>query len=144
MTAPCPPPSVGTAGWRRDVWFLAAGVFLTIVSFSMVLPFLPLYLKEMGVTRGVETWAGLIYGASFLSGGLMAPVWGSLGDRFGQKAMVLRSGVAIALVKRGMARKRFMEPDGTGWEFEFVLLVAALTLAVAGAGQVALDPMIGL
>ncbi len=52
--------------------------------------------------------------------------------------------VAIALVKRGMARKRFMEPDGTGWEFEFVLLVAALALAVAGAGRIALDPTVGL
>lgn len=77
--------------------------FLTMVSFSMVLPFLPLYLKEMGTVRNVEVWAGLIYGASFLVGSLMAPVWGALGDRFGQKAMILRSGVSITGVTALMA-----------------------------------------
>lgn len=51
---------------------------------------------------------------------------------------------AILLVKRGMAKKRFMEPDGTGWEFEFALLAAALALVFTGAGRVALDQMIGL
>ncbi|MDR7487790.1 MAG: DoxX family protein [Armatimonadota bacterium] len=52
--------------------------------------------------------------------------------------------VAITLVKRGMAKKRFMEADGTGWELEFALLVAALALVLAGAGRIALDPMVGL
>lgn len=46
--------------------------------------------------------------------------------------------VAILLVKRGMAKKRFMEPDGTGWEFEFALLVAALALLFTGPGAIAL------
>lgn len=89
--------------WRKNVYILAAADFLTMVSFSMVLPFLPLYLKEMGGVRQVEVWAGLIYGASFLTGSLMAPVWGALGDRFGQKAMVLRSGVSITGVTALMA-----------------------------------------
>lgn len=69
----------------------------------MVLPFLPLYLQEMGVRSGLETWAGLIFGASFLSGGMMAPVWGGIGDRYGRKAMVLRSGISIATVNVLMA-----------------------------------------
>lgn len=97
------PPTPAAPPWRRNLRILAATVFLTMVSFSMVLPFLPLYLKEMGVTRGIETWSGLIYGASFLSGGIMAPVWGVLGDRFGQKAMLLRAGASIAAVNALMA-----------------------------------------
>lgn len=52
--------------------------------------------------------------------------------------------VAIVLVKRGMAKARFMEPNGTGWEFEFALLVQALALVVAGAGAISLDALIGL
>lgn len=51
--------------------------------------------------------------------------------------------VAIVLVKRGMAKKRFMEPDGTGWEFEFALMVAALALVFTGAGSIALDRIVG-
>lgn len=50
---------------------------------------------------------------------------------------------AIRLVKRGMARKRFMEPDGTGWEFEYALLVAALALIFTGAGAYSADRLIG-
>lgn len=52
--------------------------------------------------------------------------------------------VAIQLVKRGMAKKRFLEPDGTGWEFEYALLVAALALVFTGAGAFSADRRIGL
>lgn len=85
-------------GWRKNVYVLAAADFLAIASFTMFLPFLPLYLREMGVRQHLETWAGAIFGASFLAGGLMSPVWGALGDRFGHRAMVVRSGVSITVV----------------------------------------------
>jgi putative oxidoreductase len=52
--------------------------------------------------------------------------------------------VAILLVKRRMAKKAFMERDGTGWEFEFALLAAALALVFMGTGRIALDPLVGL
>ena len=52
--------------------------------------------------------------------------------------------VAILLVKRRMAKARFMEPNGTGWEFEFALMVASLALAFTGAGSIALDGVLGL
>lgn len=84
--------------WRRNVYALATADFLTIISFTMFLPFLPLYLKEMGVRTSLTAWAGIIFGASFLAGGLMTPVWGALGDRYGHRAMVLRSGMGITIV----------------------------------------------
>lgn len=52
--------------------------------------------------------------------------------------------VAIQLVKRNMAKSHFMEPNGTGWEFEFAILVAALALVLTGAGSIALDRIVGL
>jgi putative oxidoreductase len=52
--------------------------------------------------------------------------------------------VAILLVRRGMAKAKFMDPQGGGWEFEFVLLTGALALAFTGAGAIALDRIIGL
>jgi len=51
--------------------------------------------------------------------------------------------VAIQLVKRGMAKARFMEPNGSGWEFEFALLTAALALLFAGPGSIALPLLAG-
>ena len=52
--------------------------------------------------------------------------------------------VAIWLVKIGMANARFSEQDGTGWEFEFILMVVALALLFTGAGSISLDSLLGL
>ena len=52
--------------------------------------------------------------------------------------------VAIRLVKIGMANARFSEQDGTGWEFEFILMVVALALLFTGAGSISLDSLLGL
>ncbi|MDR7483914.1 MAG: DoxX family protein [Armatimonadota bacterium] len=67
-----------------------------------------------------------------------------LGTRLLALGFAIEMLVAILLVKRGMAKKRFMEPDGTGWEFEFALMMAALALVFAGPGSIALDRVIGL
>ncbi|MDR7523455.1 MAG: DoxX family protein [Armatimonadota bacterium] len=67
-----------------------------------------------------------------------------LGTRILAFGFAIEMLVAIVLVKRGMAKKRFMEPDGTGWEFEFALMMAALALVFAGPGSIALDRVIGL
>lgn len=67
-----------------------------------------------------------------------------LGTRLLALGYVIDMFMAIQLVKRGMLKKRFMEPDGTGWEFEFMVLVAAAALLVGGAGAISLDRLIGL
>lgn len=67
-----------------------------------------------------------------------------LGTRILALGFAIEMLVAIVLVKRRMAKKRFMEPDGTGWEFEFALMVAALALVFSGAGSFALDRIVGL
>ncbi len=67
-----------------------------------------------------------------------------LGTRIVALGLVIDMLVAIRLVKRNMAKARFMEPNGTGWEFEFALMVAALALVLTGAGSIALDRVVGL
>ncbi|HET6948693.1 MAG TPA: hypothetical protein VFJ45_12865 [bacterium] len=69
---------------------------------------------------------------------------GGLGTRIVAVGLVIDMLAAIVLVKRGMAKARFMDPSGNGWEFEFALLVAALALVFTGAGGIALDPVLGL
>ncbi|OYD08911.1 MFS transporter [Paludifilum halophilum] len=93
--------------WKRNLYILMVCQFLVMGAMSMIIPFLPLYLKEMGVTDPEKTqmWAGLIFGINFLSAFLMAPVWGSLADKVGRKIMVLRSGfgMSIVILLTGMA-----------------------------------------
>jgi DHA1 family multidrug resistance protein-like MFS transporter len=72
---------------------MTAVVFVVFTGFAFVLPFLPLYVRELGVTEEekVARWAGLLIGIAPLLAGLLAPVWGRLADRHGQKPMAVRA-----------------------------------------------------
>ncbi len=95
-----------------DPWFInlivcTVGAFTTIVAMTLLLPFLPLYVEEIGV-RGhaaIVQWSGVAYGAAFFTAALTAPLWGRLGDRYGRKLMLIRAslGMAIAMSLTGMA-----------------------------------------
>ena len=61
-------------GWQRNVWALALSVFIAFVGFQFFSPFLPRYVRELGVTDPATTalWSGLIAAitpAPFLCGG---------------------------------------------------------------------------
>lgn len=59
----------------------------------MVIPFLPFYIRELGVTNqeSLEHWSGIIFSGPFILSFLLTPLWGALGDKFGKKTMVLRA-----------------------------------------------------
>ena len=63
----------------------------------MVVPFLPLFLEQIGVHQDVETWSGILFSVAFFGGAISAPYWGSLADRFGRKPMIIRSGIALVV-----------------------------------------------
>ncbi len=72
---------------------MVATVFVVFTGFAFVLPFLPLYVRQLGV-RGEERvalWAGVLIGVAPLLAGLMSPVWGRLADRHGPKRMAIRA-----------------------------------------------------
>jgi DHA1 family multidrug resistance protein-like MFS transporter len=79
--------------WQRNQWVATAMVFVVFTGFAFVLPFLPLYVRQLGIEdeRLVALWAGVLIGVAPLLAGLLAPVWGRLGDRYGQKPMALRA-----------------------------------------------------
>ncbi|MFD1560358.1 MFS transporter [Paraburkholderia silviterrae] len=86
--------------WRRNLVVCVFGSFTTLVSLSMLLPFLPLYVRQLGVTSqsAVIQWSGVAFGATFLGTALTAPLWGRLADRFGRKPMLVRAAIGMAVV----------------------------------------------
>jgi MFS family permease len=94
--------------WRRNLFVCVAGSFTTLVSMTLLLPFLPLYVRELGMSdpAAVVQWSGIAYGATFFTAALTAPLWGALGDRYGRKSMLIRAslGMAVAMSLTGLAR----------------------------------------
>jgi DHA1 family multidrug resistance protein-like MFS transporter len=94
--------------WKRTLFALWTAQFLTMVGMSMFLPFLPLYLRSLGVTGAghLERVSGLLFAAPFFAAAVATPVWGFLGDRHGRKLMVVRAsiGLGIATLLMGFAR----------------------------------------
>jgi DHA1 family multidrug resistance protein-like MFS transporter len=79
--------------WRRNQLVMTAVTFVVFTGFAFVLPFLPLYVRELGVVgeENVARWAGVLIGVAPLLAGLLAPVWGRLADRHGHKPMAVRA-----------------------------------------------------
>ncbi|MFE8699889.1 MFS transporter [Cytobacillus sp. FJAT-54145] len=89
--------------WKRNLWILWIGAFFTAASFSMVIPFLPIFLLQIGVHDHTELWSGLIFSAAFFAGAIATPFWGNLSDKFGRKPMIIRAGFALFVVYTLMA-----------------------------------------
>jgi MFS family permease len=83
----------GLPGWRRNQYVTAAMVFVVFLAFAFVLPFMPLYVRELGVAdeERAALLGGVAIGIAPLLAGLMAPVWGRLADRHGHKPMAIRA-----------------------------------------------------
>lgn len=77
--------------WQRNQYVMVATVFVVFAGFAFVLPFLPLYVRELGVVgdERVALWSGFLIGIGPLLAGLLAPAWGRLADKHGQKTMAL-------------------------------------------------------
>jgi DHA1 family multidrug resistance protein-like MFS transporter len=79
-----------------------------MVGMSMVIPFLPLFVKDLGVTEisEVKRWSGLVFSGVFITAVIATPIWGWLGDRVGKKKMVLRAifGLAVSQLLIGFSQ----------------------------------------
>jgi len=101
-------PSDAPINWKRNLTVAWFGCFLTGAAFSLVMPFLPLYVEQLGVTghSALNMWSGLVFSITFLFSAIASPFWGGLADRKGRKIMLLRSalGMAIIMVLMGLAQ----------------------------------------
>src|SRR5918997_6172509 len=90
---------------RRNVRVSAATSFMGFAGFTVVMPFIPLYISELGVRDigEIAMWSGLTLGATPAVTAISAPLWGRVGDRYGSKLLVIRSLSAFVLTKGAMA-----------------------------------------
>ena len=93
--------------WRSNLAVCLIGSFTTIVAMTLLLPFLPIYVEQLGVSdrAAIAQWSGVAYGATFFAAALVAPLWGRLADQYGRKLMLIRAslGMAVAMSLIGMA-----------------------------------------
>ena len=88
------------ARWQINLIVLWIGQFLVMSGMTMITPFLPLYIQEMGLSdpHQIAMWSGFIFAGNFVTSFLFQPIWGGLSDRYGRKVMLLRSGFGMAIV----------------------------------------------
>jgi MFS family permease len=85
--------------WRKNLYLLWGTQFLAMLGMNLVVPFLPFFIRELGVTdpEALPRYSGIVFAGPFVLSLIFTPVWGMLGDRFGRKPMVVRALFGLAL-----------------------------------------------
>lgn len=85
--------------WVVTLTILVASAFLMDMSFTMITPFLPVYLSsELGAKASeVDMWSGAVFAVTFFVSGLLGPVWVVLADRKSRKLMALRASIGLTI-----------------------------------------------
>src|SRR5262245_48583227 len=91
--------------YGRNLFAVTAASFIGFMGFTLVMPFLPLYFRQLGVddVGRVAMWSGLSLGVTPALTAVLSPAWGRLADRFGRKIMVERSLASFVVVMSAMA-----------------------------------------
>jgi MFS transporter, DHA1 family, multidrug resistance protein len=97
--------------WKKNLYIIWVTQFLAVGGINMVLPFLPFFIRQLGVSSMEQEriWSGWAYAGPFLLSFLTTPLWGSLGDKYGRKFMAVRAmfGLGISQILVGFAQSPF-------------------------------------
>lgn len=88
------------ATWQKNLIVLWFGTFMAGVGFSLVMPFMSLYIDTLGHYSSTQLnfWSGITFSSTFLITALISPAWGRLADQKGRKLMLLRASLGMAIV----------------------------------------------
>lgn len=86
--------------WKRNLTVLWFSTFMTGIGFSMITPFLPLYINQLGnfTKNQLVVWNGIAFSSTFLVMAIVSPIWGKIADRRGRKLMLIRAALGMAIV----------------------------------------------
>jgi MFS transporter, DHA1 family, multidrug resistance protein len=86
--------------WQRNLYVIWIAEFTAIIGFSVIQPFIPYFIQDLGVTdlAQVELYSGLSLSVNALTMAVSAPIWGALADRYGRKIMVERAMFSAAVL----------------------------------------------
>ncbi|SEQ46599.1 MFS transporter, DHA1 family, multidrug resistance protein [Rosenbergiella nectarea] len=94
--------------WQKNLVSLWLVCFITGLGTSQLLPFLPLYISQLGhyTTEQLTLWSGVAFSMTFLVSAIVSPLRGKIADKRGRKLMLIRAtvGMAIAIVCQGLAQ----------------------------------------
>lgn len=151
--------------WRKNLYVVWVAQFIAMVGMNLVIPFLPFYIRDLGVGahKDVVRWSGLVFSAPFVLSFFFTPIWGSLGDRYGRKLMVVRAvfGLALSQVLMGLSQSvemllsfRLLQGAISGFVPAALALISATTpeeksgyalgiLQTATASGIVIGPLVG-
>lgn len=79
------------------VWLILLMAFLDMMAMGIVLPVLPMLIKELtGSARSAGLWTGIVASIWAVMQFVCAPVIGALSDRFGRRPVILLSTAGLA------------------------------------------------
>lgn len=94
--------------WKRNLYVMWICQFLAMIGMSAIVPFLPLFVRDLGITNieATSKWSGLVFAGPFFVSFFLSPVWGNLGDKYGRKLMTIRAifGLGIAQLLIGFSQ----------------------------------------
>ena len=94
--------------WRKNLYVIWIAQLIAMIGMSMVVPFLPLFVIDLGITESadVKRWSGIVTSGVFITAFIATPFWGWLGDRVGKKPMVVRAifGLAVSQFLIGLSQ----------------------------------------
>lgn len=80
------------------------GCFFTGASMSLVMPFIPIYIEELGAPKNqIELFAGLAISVTAFAAAIVAPIWGNLADRKGRRLMMIRAAAGMTVTMGSLA-----------------------------------------
>ncbi|MDH7482219.1 MAG: MFS transporter [Armatimonadota bacterium] len=150
--------------YRKNLLILSTTIFLTCVSWNQIIPFLPLFMKELNVGEGkLLGWVGIIFALQSGASIIALPFWGKLGDKYGRKPMAVRAGMCLSAIYFAMsicttplqlAILRFLNGALTGFIPSSMALIATntpeefaprsiATAQTASAAGLIIGPVIG-
>lgn len=86
--------------WKRTLLATAISQVFSVLGFSFVTPFMPLFVEQLGIhgIASVTLWAALLSSGTAVTMAISSPIWGGLADRYGRKIMVVRAAFSATVI----------------------------------------------